>query len=194
MTRRQVEQQAQAYPPGERRRIWTEVCPTPHDVSRLPFTDDGYRYCQYCSCVWEGHLILNVPERAQEIHLATSASPELLAALGAVEVNFCALEDALGLSIWFLLGDFRAPLSEQYQIVMSQLSFHQLLTIFANLYRRRFPAESAGDALASLTSACEKAATNRNRLIHPLWVEGRPAEDNLSRAERLKLISQLKRF
>ena len=62
MTRHDVERFARAYPPGERRRIWATVCPSPHDFLRLQTTEDGFRYCPNCCCLWQEHRLLNEPD------------------------------------------------------------------------------------------------------------------------------------
>jgi hypothetical protein len=62
MTRNDVEKLAAVFPANERYERWLE-CRT-HDLSALPLTDSGERYCETCCCLWspQGEL-LNQPHR-----------------------------------------------------------------------------------------------------------------------------------
>jgi hypothetical protein len=64
MTRSDVERLAGAFPPGERKRVWL-LC-GPHDLSKLPKTEDGYLYCQHCLTLWSGNQLLNIPRDQNE--------------------------------------------------------------------------------------------------------------------------------
>jgi hypothetical protein len=121
--------------------------------------------------------------KPEELKLATSAPKEIIQILGGITVNFGALENALNVSIWFFLGDGTTIMEERWQILTAQLSFKQLVNMFANLYRHRFP--ERGDAeMCDLVKRCFKAEDQRNNLIHSLWVDG---ERNTQEASALRL-------
>jgi hypothetical protein len=118
------------------------------------------------------------------IRLATSLPAEFLEALGAVAVNFGALENSLSSSIWMLLGGGAAEGEERYQIVTAQMSLKNLVWTFESLYRQQFGTENES-ALKDLRARTFSAEQKRNTLIHSLWVEG-----NAGTALRLKLLAR----
>jgi hypothetical protein len=61
MTKADVERLAAAVPREERRRIWFEVCPSPHNHEKLLKTDDGFKFCPNCCSLWDGQRLLNEP-------------------------------------------------------------------------------------------------------------------------------------
>lgn len=118
------------------------------------------------------------------IRLATSLPSEFLEALGAVAVNFGALENSLSSSIWMLLGGGAAEGEEKYQIVTAQMSLKNLVWSFESLYRQQFDTQNES-ALKVLKTRIFSAEQKRNTLIHSLWVEG-----DAGTALRLKLLAK----
>lgn len=95
------------------------------------------------------------------LRVATSVPRDFLEFIGAVSVNFGALENALAVSIWSLLDDDSGVPHERYQVVTAQLSFKQLVWMFANLYRERFEGANE-DTIAGFVKACSQAGDRRN--------------------------------
>jgi hypothetical protein len=136
---------------------------------------------------------MNQPTTNQpELKLATSVPRDFLEILGAVSVNFGALENALSVSIWFLLGDASIMSQDRYQIVTGQLSFKQLVPMLANLYRHRFPGRNE-DKIKEFVKRCFNAESKRNEAIHSLWVGAMP-EAGESKAMRLKITARSEGF
>lgn len=121
---------------------------------------------------------------ASSIRLATSLPTEFLEALGAVAVNFGALENSLGSSIWMLLGGPSVENEEKWQIVTAQMSLKNLVWTFVSLYKQQFGQKNES-ALDELKARVFSAEQKRNALIHSLWVEG-----DAGTALRLKLIAR----
>ncbi len=116
--------------------------------------------------------------------MATSVPQDFLEGLGAITVNFGALENSLSNVILYLVAGMSVEGQEKYQILTAQLSFKQLVWSFGSLYRQRFPGEDE-KKLKDLISRCFKAEHKRNELIHSLWV-GDPQDA----ATRLKLTAR----
>lgn len=124
----------------------------------------------------------------QKSKLATSVPDEFLEILGAISVNFGALENALAFTIWALLGDLSVHNEERYQIVTAQLSVKQLVWMAEALYKQRFPGKDE-DAMRALMARCSTAERERNKLIHSLWVSG-DIKDSEQLALRLKITAR----
>ena len=124
------------------------------------------------------------------LRLATSVSDSFLDALGAVIINFSALEHSLSVMIWLLLDDREGKATRPYRIVTSQLSFRQLLNVFATLCRER--PELNHEELETLVHDCDKVNERRNSILHSLWVQGTPSGS--PQAESTRHIARLKKF
>lgn len=120
----------------------------------------------------------------EKLRLATSVHRDFLEVLGAITVNFQAVENTLSLSIWMLLGGMSAAADEKHQIVTAQMSAKSLLWAFTSLYRHQFPGKNE-KTLQELESRVFAAEQKRNTLTHSLWVEGEGEA-----ALRLKVIAR----
>jgi hypothetical protein len=120
----------------------------------------------------------------KKLRLATSVPPEFLEVLGAITVNFQAVQNTLSLSIWMLLGGMSAEADEKFQIVTAQMSAKNLAWTFTSLYRQQFPGKNE-KPLQELQSRVFAAEQKRNTLTHSLWLEG-----NGEAALRLKIIAR----
>ena len=126
--------------------------------------------------------------RESNIHVATSVPKDFLEVLGAITVNFSALENALSLSVAFLLAGPGGVADKRYQVITAQLSFKQLVWMVANLYRERFPGRNE-TVIQDYVKQCFDAEGKRNRLVHSLWVGAMP-DAPVSSATRLKATSR----
>lgn len=130
---------------------------------------------------------------ASELRLATGVSADFLDSLGAIVVNFAALEHAVSLCIWLLLSDLGLPSGTTTQVVTASLSFKNLQIMCAGLFVARFGEQDPDrESLMGMLSECGRAEERRNALIHSLWVAGYPGDE--PQADRLKIISRLKHF
>ncbi len=120
---------------------------------------------------------------AEKLNLATSVSQEILDVLGAIVVNFGALENTLALAISVLLGG-TAENNEKHQILTAHMSLKNLTWAFESLYRDRFGTQNEAE-LETLRPRVFAAEQKRNTLIHSLWVGGENGA-----AMRLKLVAR----
>jgi len=111
------------------------------------------------------------PENAPKLTLATDLPHDYLAFIGAITVNFAALESALAFGIWTMLGDSEEP-DPRFAVVTSQLSFKQLVWMYSNLYRqcfRKADDETFEERTKDHVRRLFKAEEDRNRVVHSMW-------------------------
>ncbi len=106
---------------------------------------------------------------------ATDADPLLLTALGTATANFSALERSLETAIALMLlpaqrdiaGDI--DFSVRAQIVTAEMSYRQLISAFASLFRHLFPNAVDGD-FDDICRSLHNVGNRRNQLIHSSYV------------------------
>jgi glutamate synthase domain-containing protein 1 len=92
----------------------------------------------------------------------------MLAAIGAVTVEFALLEMHLEAAIWgFLVGN-RLEDQPTGRIVTAELSFQKAVHLFSALLRHRFPHRDDSD-LKKLCAQLTRAEEERNAIVHSTW-------------------------
>ena len=132
---------------------------------------------------------------SEELRLATGVSHEMLDSLGAIVVNFAALEFSVSACISMLLADLGLNGSSNAgHIVTASQPFRNLRVVCAALFRERFGDDNADyETLMEMLDECQEVEELRNALIHSLWVRATSEVDE-PHGDRLKLSSNLKRF
>ena len=128
-------------------------------------------------------------KRAHHDYL-TMIPVDILEALGAIVVNFAALEESLSRAIWFLIAPRDEGVKMYHQSVTAELSFKQKVWMFANVFRERY-----GHSEQWLTDAsrkCFAAEEQRNAFIHSIWQTWYPQKPDM--ATRLKTRARGKRL
>lgn len=89
----------------------------------------------------------------------------LLESIGRMTVDFAMLEHSLSFFIWQLMG------YKQFvgQAVTAQLSFRQLIDIFASLFRLCI---GNNTKLKEIVRSLNHAAKRRNQIVHSFWGAG----------------------
>jgi hypothetical protein len=96
-------------------------------------------------------------------------SAEILAAIGAVTVEFANLEMHLEAAIWSVPVGTRLEDQATGRLVTAELSFQKRLHLFEALIRHRDPGRDDGE-LRQLRAQLSQAEQERNQIVHSTWI------------------------
>lgn len=113
--------------------------------------------------------------KAQRDYL-TLIPVDILEAIGAIVVNFAALEEALSRAIWFLLAAPDEGAQLFHHCVTAELSYKQKVWMFANLLYERYGISE--EWLTEAKRRCFQAEERRNGFVHSVWQTWFPQKPN----------------